>query len=880
MNAETLYVILAAFSISGLLLLLPFALRRRHFPAVDAFIVMILLVIIWLAGFCLEINQLGVASARLWGKAKYIGAVLLPMAWLVFALRYTGSKPELRRRHLGLLFVVPLIVMVTIALDTFGGTRPDFRLLDSSRLDLMPAWMTGIYLIHAAYAYFMTLAGCYILLRTTLYSPVYHRSQILVVGLAILLPIAANVISNVGYSPFDGLDMTPLAFAWSVLIMARMVLTGGGSEVQVFTPDVLLSKLPDGMMVLNQQNQVVMVNPPLASFLNRSVGEMMGQPVQAFFPAEWLADFEQDDTGRIHDSFFLHDRYLEISRAPLRDRQGRLQGRLISVRDNTLRKQTEIALRVNERRYRALFENSHDAIFIVDPNWTILIANPQAAQLMHLELDTLIGSNAQRYMKPEQTEANETRQKQLFSGATLPVYELAFVRPDGAEVLTEVNLTLVRDAEGMPRHLQMVVRDITLRKQNERLLNQRVEQFAMLRQVEAEINSSLDIEEVVRIGLAAAMSLSGADAGFIALTRDEEVKITAVSGAFPETIIGDSIRYDTGIVGRVLLNQEPELVLDVSVDPDYKEDIPTTRALVAFPLISHEQLLGLINLETANPACFAHEIVEFIQLITGRLAVAIDNARLYGYVTQQLDETRALNRRLDWLQQTQRDMIRIANHDLKNPLAVILGYLEIFNMDKEKLDPIHQEAVDLMHRSANRMNQIIEDILTLERIEQRAAGGTYTRVNLLALVQQAVKEYQPQAQAKSQTLRLESPTLVPEPVIGDATELYEAMVNFISNAIKYTPPEGSITIRLEDNGEMLRFEVQDTGFGIPKEQQESLFQPFYRAKTEDTQAIEGTGLGLHLVKNIVERHGGSVHFHSVYGEGSTFGFQLPRRITS
>jgi signal transduction histidine kinase len=111
-------------------------------------------------------------------------------------------------------------------------------------------------------------------------------------------------------------------------------------------------------------------------------------------------------------------------------------------------------------------------------------------------------------------------------------------------------------------------------------------------------------------------------------------------------------------------------------------------------------------------------------------------------------------------------------------------------------------------------------------------------------------------------------------VKGDIAQLREAMDNLIGNAIKYTPDKGSITVRLRVNGDSAIFEVKDSGIGIPKDQQARLFQPFFRVKSSETAKIEGTGLGLHLVKNIVERHQGKMRVHTVYGEGSTFGFEI------
>ena len=110
---------------------------------------------------------------------------------------------------------------------------------------------------------------------------------------------------------------------------------------------------------------------------------------------------------------------------------------------------------------------------------------------------------------------------------------------------------------------------------------------------------------------------------------------------------------------------------------------------------------------------------------------------------------------------------------------------------------------------------------------------------------------------------------------GDPAQLREAIDNLIGNAIKYTPDNGAVRVRLEQNAGRVIFEVKDNGLGIPDDQQERLFQPFFRASNAKASTIEGTGLGLHLVKNIIERHGGKMRFKSVVGQGSLFGFELP-----
>jgi signal transduction histidine kinase len=162
----------------------------------------------------------------------------------------------------------------------------------------------------------------------------------------------------------------------------------------------------------------------------------------------------------------------------------------------------------------------------------------------------------------------------------------------------------------------------------------------------------------------------------------------------------------------------------------------------------------------------------------------------------------------------------------------------------------------------------------LQRIEEIAQGNLSENVDLVEVLQSTFESQKYQAAHRNQIFTLEAPA-VALPIKGDSAQLREAVINIISNALKYTPDGGTVTVKLWEDNDIAFLDVVDTGYGIPEEQQERLFQPFYRPKTKETQQIDGTGLGLHLVKNIVERHHGKMHFVSEYGKGSTFGFSVP-----
>jgi signal transduction histidine kinase len=294
---------------------------------------------------------------------------------------------------------------------------------------------------------------------------------------------------------------------------------------------------------------------------------------------------------------------------------------------------------------------------------------------------------------------------------------------------------------------------------------------------------------------------------------------------------------------------------------------------MCFPLISQDRLVGVLCLETQQPGRFTQQTFDFLKLVSSRIATAMDNASLYQVSQNQLTELQALYAKVSYLERLKTDMINLAAHDLRNPISSIINYSLVLRDDAASvLSDQNKSFLDVIDQAAQRILRITDDILSLERIEQTATSTQ--AVDLCQLVQTVFAAFHDQAQYKSLDYELVIAPDVTPTVSGDPAQLREALANLVGNAIKYTAMGGRVTVRLSQVTFRARVEVEDTGYGIPADQQANIFKPFFRAVMEETRRIEGSGLGLHLVKNIVERHHGQMVFQSVYGKGSTFGFEL------
>jgi signal transduction histidine kinase len=221
------------------------------------------------------------------------------------------------------------------------------------------------------------------------------------------------------------------------------------------------------------------------------------------------------------------------------------------------------------------------------------------------------------------------------------------------------------------------------------------------------------------------------------------------------------------------------------------------------------------------------------------------------------------------------DFVSTVSHELRTPLTSIVGYLELLTeQEAGPLAPAQADMLSVVERNSRRLLALIEDLLTLSRVESGSFRLGRELVEVADLVDGARAAVLPALRAKGLTIAVDvSPDLAA--VRGDAAQLERVVLNLLSNAAKFTPEGGSVTVTARSVGSSVELRVRDTGMGIAPDEQAKLFTRFFRSTEARLQAIQGTGLGLAIVKTIVEQHGGSVEVESALGEGTTFTIVLP-----
>jgi signal transduction histidine kinase len=243
---------------------------------------------------------------------------------------------------------------------------------------------------------------------------------------------------------------------------------------------------------------------------------------------------------------------------------------------------------------------------------------------------------------------------------------------------------------------------------------------------------------------------------------------------------------------------------------------------------------------------------------------------------EPVELARAFNQMAASLQESERlkdEFFALVSHELRTPLTSIIGYLELVLDDEEELSPEARRFLEVVDRNAKRLLRLVGDMLFVAQVEAGRLSLERDAVDLRAVAGEAVEAARPAAERSGVKLVLDADAV--QSLSGDRDRFGQMLDNLVSNAVKFTPEGGTVTMRLRNEGDHALVEVADDGIGIPDIEQKRLFERFFRASTATSAAVPGAGLGLTIVKTIVEAHGGSIAITSREAEGTTVHVEMP-----
>jgi len=506
---------------------------------------------------------------------------------------------------------------------------------------------------------------------------------------------------------------------------------------------------------------------------------------------------------------------------------GALTGYAKVTRDLSERRRHEETLRYNELRFRALVEGVRDyAIYMLDPDGHVATWNAGAQQIHGYDAVEVIGSHFSRLLVPDGTEHDRARRELQTAAREGRFQEEGWrLRKNGTRFWAYVVITAIRDPQGTLLGFSKITRDLTERLHHEAALRESEERFRLL------------VESVIDYAI---------------VTLDEDGIITSWNhGA--ERINGYSAQQ---ILGRHFSRLYPGE--DISANKPWRQ-------------LAQARERGRVNDESwrirrDGTQYWANNVIATLPDGEGR-------KRIFYMVTQDLSQRRHAETLADTAQRMH-EFIAMLAHELRNPLAPIRNAVALMARRKVE-DPLIESMRQTIDRQSQNLTRIVDELLDVNRVARGQFLIEKQFLDLRDVIARAVETSRPQIDSHAHKLHLH---LADRPLdcFGDPMRLLQVVVNILNNAAKYTPDGGDIRLSAERVGMHIELRVRDNGRGIERDSIDRVFDLFMQVDPNSGSALGGLGVGLALVRRIVELHGGSVQAASDgLGKGSEFVVRLP-----
>jgi signal transduction histidine kinase/ActR/RegA family two-component response regulator len=407
-------------------------------------------------------------------------------------------------------------------------------------------------------------------------------------------------------------------------------------------------------------------------------------------------------------------------------------------------------------------------------------------------------------------------------------------------------------------------------------LARKVWELEALREVGEAVSSSLDVDDVLATVVMHAVELSATDGGSIMEYSDrlECFMVRSVYQTDPrviEQLRAIRIRLDESLVGRAAREKRPLAVEDlgaVELDPHLRILFEAGwRSLAAVPMLREDQIVGCLIVRRKQVGGFSQDTLRMLETLATQSALALLNARLYRELKEQSLELQEVSRHKS-------EFLASMSHELRTPLNAVIGFSEVLleRMFGE-INERQEEYLRDIYSSGKHLLELLNEILDLSKVEAGRMELEYSEFDLRSLLDDSASMVRERALTHGIQLSVDVGSNVGA-VHSDELRLKQVVLNLLTNAVKFTPDGGSVTIQAERRGSQIDITVTDTGIGIPEADRERIFESFQQGGRGPSRE-EGTGLGLTLSRRIVELLGGRMWLESEVGRGSTFGFSLP-----
>jgi PAS domain S-box-containing protein len=541
------------------------------------------------------------------------------------------------------------------------------------------------------------------------------------------------------------------------------------------------------------------------------------------------------------------------------------------------RRRTAEALRESEERYRAVTETAQDAIFTIDRQSKILMVNRAVERMFGYTPEELIGKSLDvlipKAMRQRHRDGVEhfvrTRERRIpWTGVELPG-----LHRDGHEIPLEIAFGFWEGLTGPV--FTGFARDITDRKHAQRQeqearaqIERRAEEEESFRHLASALNGAVEMSDVLYEVAHRASLVARADGVYVErlLGPDHMVEIVSVAGHNTPPR-GLRVDFPGSMTEEILRGRKPVILADMrefgrSMAPYLADACPDCQALVT-PLYAEDEPLGALVLLNSRQSGREFREPDILRARTlGDLtSLALRRVRL-------MEEEREAKEKAEAAVRVRDETLGIVSHDLRNPLTKIGLSAELLTDAAPEEQP---ELIETIRSSSRQAQRLIQDLLDVARVEAGRFSVDRAPLDPTPLVSEVCESNRPLADQKKQRIVCQIEEPLPQ-VIADRDRILQVFNNLIGNALKFTPDRGTITIEAKQDDGVIVFRVRDNGPGIADADLKDVFRPYWQAKKT---AHMGAGLGLAIVRGIVEAHGGTVWAENAKGGGAVFTFTIP-----
>jgi GAF domain-containing protein/anti-sigma regulatory factor (Ser/Thr protein kinase) len=423
----------------------------------------------------------------------------------------------------------------------------------------------------------------------------------------------------------------------------------------------------------------------------------------------------------------------------------------------------------------------------------------------------------------------------------------------------------------LAEHAAVAVRNAALYAESQR----RLLDMSALVDMAKQVTGNLHLESVLQTTVQSLRRLLNARASTITMLTDnrDELIVKAADGVEPE-FVHAHMALEGSISGKVIKEGKLVYTRDAHKDPEFLFFDLVVRSLLAVPLVIRDEPVGTLTVDSDQPHAFSESDKQLMTIAAAQVSVAIANARLFEELEKRAQELAVAYEELKESDRLKDELVQNVSHELRTPLTFVKGYVDLLmDGDRGLLTPEQQEYLQIVSDKTDDITRIIEDIITLQRID--SGNLQLETVAMEDLLHTAVAGHSMVAEKKGLSVRM-LPASAAGLVNIDKGRINQVLDNLIGNAIKFSPDGGVITVTLMEQDEVVCVSVADQGIGMAPDKHQRIFERFYQIDGSSRRRFGGTGIGLAIVKRIIDAHHGKIWVESELDKGSSFLFTLPK----